>query len=451
MNAEPTIANLPTVVSGAEPKALVPVSFEGVWRMAQIIAASGMAPKDMKQPEQIAVAIMHGMEVGLTPMAALQSIAVINGRPSIWGDGALALIQASGLLLEIEEFEEDRDGIPTAVCRVKRKGERAAIERTFSEAQQKLAGLLGKDIHKQYPQRMRQMRARAFALRDKFADVLRGLAIGEEMRDVDAAVVDMPPPVPSTPPPVASETAASHNVQGAASDAGRTESPPQPSLPASKSPGPDEEVFDEKEFLELFEGICKSIATEKALDDTKLTYAEDIDSLTRSGREKAEHFLEQVESRIVRKSAAKATKADSKKQAPAPQKTKESRQTPGTKAFREAMEEDRHDEAMAEEIDMDEADFREVDELDAPSPGEEIQIDPFDIPTFIDIPQYDAWIDAQCQVTKNRDQAVKLRENWADTSATRQRKPHDGGLGMDLSHRNRLKDKVTEVLRRYGA
>ena len=43
------------------------------------------------------IAIMHGLEVGLSPLSALQRIAVINGRPTIWGDGALALVKASGL------------------------------------------------------------------------------------------------------------------------------------------------------------------------------------------------------------------------------------------------------------------------------------------------------------------------------------------------------------------
>src|SRR5215210_6712093 len=87
-----------SVQAGAAPQALVPTTLGGVWKLAEIIAASGMAPKDMKTPEQISVAIMHGMEVGMTPMTALQSIAVVNGRPSVWGDGAIGLVRSSGLL-----------------------------------------------------------------------------------------------------------------------------------------------------------------------------------------------------------------------------------------------------------------------------------------------------------------------------------------------------------------
>src|SRR3546814_15381125 len=48
----------------------------------------------------------------------------------------------------------------------------------------KKAGLAGKQgPGSQYPQRMRQMRARAWAMRDGFADVLKGIGIAEEVRD----------------------------------------------------------------------------------------------------------------------------------------------------------------------------------------------------------------------------------------------------------------------------
>jgi hypothetical protein len=49
----------------------------------------------------------------------------------------------------------------------------------------KAAGLQGKQgPWTQYPKRMRQMRARAFALRDVFPDVLRGLPVAEEVMDI---------------------------------------------------------------------------------------------------------------------------------------------------------------------------------------------------------------------------------------------------------------------------
>lgn len=169
------------VHSGGKLAAFVPQTMEEAWRLSTALAASGMTPKAYGgDRNKIMVGIMAGAEVGLTPFAALQSIAVIGNNPSLWGDGALALVQASGLL---EDMEETDDG-HTATCRLNRKGRTTPIVRTFSMDDAKKAGLAGKaGPWSQYPTRMRQMRARAFALRDGFSDVLKGLHIAEEVRD----------------------------------------------------------------------------------------------------------------------------------------------------------------------------------------------------------------------------------------------------------------------------
>lgn len=193
---------LPALIAGGHVRAIVPNDFDSAWRIANAVVKAGMAPSGLQSPEKAMVAIMHGLEVGLTPMAALQSIAVINGKPTIYGDGALGLVRGSGLLEWIEEVEERRNGDGmTAICRVKRKGEPKPIERTFSEGDAKQAGLSGKEgPWRGYPKRMRLMRARAFALRDGFADVLKGLAIREEVEDYqpmrDVTPRDDGPPQP---------------------------------------------------------------------------------------------------------------------------------------------------------------------------------------------------------------------------------------------------------------
>jgi hypothetical protein len=173
------------LMAGATPKALVPVDFDGAYRIANVVHRAGMAPASLKTLEQVMVAILHGLEVGLTPMNALQSIAVINGRPTIWGDGAVGLIRASGLLEYMKEYYIDEDK-PTmkAVCVVKRKGETEPVTTDFSMQDAAKAGLLGKAGPWQtYPKRMLKMRAR-WALRDTFSDVLKGLRLREEEEDL---------------------------------------------------------------------------------------------------------------------------------------------------------------------------------------------------------------------------------------------------------------------------
>jgi hypothetical protein len=195
-------------------KPFIPAGFQSVLRFAELIHVSGMAPKDMQTVDKIAVAIFHGMEVGMTPMASLQSIAIINGRPSIWGDGALAMIRASGELEDIEEYYEgdwllaDGKTINTefkAICVVKRKGAKRSITNEFSVADAQRALLWGKSNTPwvTYPKRMLKMRARSWAIRDEFTDIMRGLVLAEEAQDYD----DMRNVSPKEEPPVPPEGA----------------------------------------------------------------------------------------------------------------------------------------------------------------------------------------------------------------------------------------------------
>jgi hypothetical protein len=176
--------DLALIKAKAEISAIIPTDLSQIERVASLVANSGLAPKGLQRPEQIAIAMMQGMEVGLKPMQSLKSIAVINGRPCIWGDGAMSLVRASGLCKRLEERIEGQGDDLTAVCITERTDAEGLIKRTFSVSQAKQANLWGKSgPWTQYPERMLAMRARGFAIRDAFADVLSGMQIAEEVRD----------------------------------------------------------------------------------------------------------------------------------------------------------------------------------------------------------------------------------------------------------------------------
>jgi hypothetical protein len=160
---------------------LTPRNLEEALKFAEIMSKSDLVPRDFRdKPGNILVAIQKGLEIGLSPMAALESIAVINGRASLWGDALLGLVQVSPQY----EWHNEAESTPTkGVCIVKRKGhEPHRVEFSIEDA--KRAGLLGKSgPWQQYTARMLTLRARAFALRDKFADVLKGLSMAEEALD----------------------------------------------------------------------------------------------------------------------------------------------------------------------------------------------------------------------------------------------------------------------------
>lgn len=184
---------VPIAMSGGS---LQPKSLTEAVEYAKLIAHSGMIPKQFEgNVGAVLIAIQMGNEVGLPPLAALQNIAVINGRPSLWGDAVLAVVNAHPDCMGVDETQGDG----WAKCVIRRRG-RSAVERTFTVDDAKAAGLWGKQgPWTQYPKRMLQMRARGFACRDSFPDALRGIAIAEEVRDYD--VIDAEPASMNEPPP----------------------------------------------------------------------------------------------------------------------------------------------------------------------------------------------------------------------------------------------------------
>lgn len=180
---------------------VVPATFEEAYRMANMFSASDLVPKDYRgKPENCMVAMQMGAEIGLKPMQALQGIAVINGRPSIWGDALWSLVQASPVIKDCHEsFDE---ATMTATCSIHRYGRSAPTVATFSKLDAEKAGLWNKDgPWKGYPKRMLKMRARAFAARDAVPDVLKGLCSAEEAGDIidiePVRVVEATPPSPT--------------------------------------------------------------------------------------------------------------------------------------------------------------------------------------------------------------------------------------------------------------
>lgn len=187
-----TIAPRP-LAAGGKLSAIVPQTMDEAYRLAKAICMAGMAPKGMDSPEKCMISIMRGMEVGLTPMMALDKIAIVNGRPVIWGDGAMGLVRGSGVCDWVKEYIEGEGDNRVGVCIAKRRGEVEPIERRFSIADARKANLWGKSgPWSQFPERMLQMRARAFCLRDLFADVLGGLYLREEMEDDNAKNITHP-------------------------------------------------------------------------------------------------------------------------------------------------------------------------------------------------------------------------------------------------------------------
>ena len=165
-------------------------SLDEAYRFAKYVVAAGFAPRGLEKPESVLIAMQHGAELGMTPMQALQSIAIVNGRPSIYGDAALALVRGSKLCERYTQTMTGTGDERKAVVYTKRV-DGCEVLTEFSVADAKRAGLWGKSgPWSQYPERMLLFRARGFNLRDNFGDVLKGLRTTEELQDIPMRSVD---------------------------------------------------------------------------------------------------------------------------------------------------------------------------------------------------------------------------------------------------------------------
>jgi len=188
------LARVETSVCG-----LVLNNLEDMTTVAQVILQSRLAPESFDTKEKIFVGLQAGAEIGLKPMQSLNSIVVIHGKPTLWGDAALALVKRSGLCEYCKEYYElkgvklsgsdvqyaDLIGYPDglmAVCETKAFRDPLPVIRYFSVADAKLATLWKKKgPWTTHPKRMLKYKARAFNLRDNFPDVLFGMHLAEEI------------------------------------------------------------------------------------------------------------------------------------------------------------------------------------------------------------------------------------------------------------------------------
>lgn len=312
--------------SGAPLASIVPTNLDEVARIAKLAVMSGLVivPQKKKWGERdkdeanenddhdrlIATAtmtILHGLEVGLPPMQALQTIALVNGRPLIWGDAVPALLWSRGF--KLREWIEGTGDARVAHCEVTRP-DGTKIERTFSVANAKAARLWddrasirkkGKDGNyydapndspwNRFQERMLQMRARGFAVKDGASDVTRGLYLREEYLDND--IVDVTPALTDGPArPAAVDARTSEPLPDLMDIPDAADAPDASADSVSQEPEDDgDPIADVEGFLSKLEedrGFCDS---EQELDELTESYASVIKRLPPAARKRAEKIL----------------------------------------------------------------------------------------------------------------------------------------------------------------
>ncbi len=276
-------------IANTSRQGFAPATLTEAVQFSEMLASSSMVPRAYQgKPQDVLVCVQWGYEMGLAPMQALQNIAVINGKPSVYGDAAMALVQASPVCEDVEEyFEGEGTPNPVAVCVAKRKGRKPVTTR-FSVEDAKRAGLWGKQgPWSAYPKRMMQMRARGFALRDAFPDVLKGMITAEEAQDFpdeakprDAKDITPRNPLDVIAPPQAITEPQQREV-AMADTIDSPESVVQEDVPVADALVPTKLVAD---GFALLSSSSESISVHAGLEEWQDAYEDMADRIARAGK-----------------------------------------------------------------------------------------------------------------------------------------------------------------------
>lgn len=156
--------------------------------------AQGFIPQHLRSEGEIVAVILAGRELGLPPMAAMRSIALIRGKVILDASMQLALMVRAGG--KVKWLKDGTDG-QEAALEVRREGHEPYVSRyTWDMAKQ--AGLTGSDTWKKHTAAMLRARAVSAAGKAYMPDVLSGCYVpGEldeaqtEARREDAVVVPL--------------------------------------------------------------------------------------------------------------------------------------------------------------------------------------------------------------------------------------------------------------------
>lgn len=222
MPVERQRASLEAQAAGILP--IIPTNIEEAQRYARGLIAAGIVPDAFKfskdvlnTPDNIdaggppiihrqgtvneplvLMGVLKAMELGVGPQTGLAGLLPLNGRFTVWGDLAAALVQNGGMVANQTavrigpafDLETPMGEWPKEYgweVRYWRVGQTDPYIGRFTVRDAQRANLWmnsRRDPWLKFPDRMLYNRARAFALRDGFADALAGLGIAEEVMDM---------------------------------------------------------------------------------------------------------------------------------------------------------------------------------------------------------------------------------------------------------------------------
>jgi hypothetical protein len=150
------------------------------YSLAATLCKTSFAPAHFRgKPEEATAAILTGHEMGMSPMAALRAIYVIQGTPAMYANAMRAVVQSHGHSIWEAEVSPTR-----VVVRGHRKCEPDKVrESVWTIERAKQAELMSNAHYRKNPQNMLTARATAEVARLVAADALHGVPYAVEELD----------------------------------------------------------------------------------------------------------------------------------------------------------------------------------------------------------------------------------------------------------------------------
>ena len=136
---------------------IMPTTEERAWMkdLAGISIKSGLLPKAVNTPEKAIIIQMYARANSIDPMVAFSEIYVVNGKPSMSVKLKMSIVAEKIQGAYVQPVKSSA----TSCTAIGYRPGREPMEYTYTIEQAKQAGLTGKDIWRNYPDKMLMWRA----------------------------------------------------------------------------------------------------------------------------------------------------------------------------------------------------------------------------------------------------------------------------------------------------
>lgn len=159
------------------------------WKSAQFLAKTDFVPQQFKKPENCLIALDIANRTGMSPLAVMQNLYVVQGKPSWSGQMCIALINGCGKFSQLEFIEDGsvEDETYGCIAVAERKdnhklyySDKITLQMAKDEGWYTKNGSKWKTM----PIQMARYRAGAFFARAHCPELLIGLPLSDEIADV---------------------------------------------------------------------------------------------------------------------------------------------------------------------------------------------------------------------------------------------------------------------------